>query len=69
MSLFFSFINESNDIFKQRELSYHLNSFDINNRIDLLWELAVILFGEKISLMTAGSVALITADASMVALG
>ncbi len=32
MSLFFSFINESNDIFKQRELSYHLSSFDIKHR-------------------------------------
>ncbi|WP_229015581.1 MULTISPECIES: EamA family transporter [Photorhabdus] len=31
--------------------------------------LAVILFGEKISLMTAGGVALITAGALMVALG
>ncbi len=69
MSLFFSFINESNDIFKQRELSYHPNSFDINNRIYLLWELAVILFDEKISLMAAGGVALITAGALMVALG
>ncbi|SCZ68584.1 hypothetical protein SAMN02982990_02991 [Photorhabdus luminescens] len=28
MSLFFNFLNESNGIFKQRELSYHLNSFN-----------------------------------------
>ncbi len=30
MSLFFNFLNESNGIFKPRELSYHLNSFDTN---------------------------------------
>ncbi len=28
MSLFFNLFNESNGIFKPRELSYHLNSFD-----------------------------------------
>ncbi|MGV8000660.1 hypothetical protein QPK14_00470 [Photorhabdus temperata subsp. temperata] len=61
MSLFFSFINESNDIFKQRELSYHLNSFDINNRILGACPLSY--------LVAAGGVALITAGALMVTLG
>ncbi len=37
MSLFFNFLNEINDTFKQRELSYHLNSFDTNNRIYSRW--------------------------------